>query len=80
MTDDETRDTGGARIGNHPRSESSLFGPLGFLYVLTYCLLVITMDWKGWWPAIVGCIVMASWPVTWAVGGALIAGMRRRRR
>lgn len=53
------------------KDRGTLFGPLGFLYVAAYCLLAIAMDWKGWWPAFLGCVVMASWPAVWAVGGML---------
>lgn len=63
---------GSQRIGG-----KSLFGPLGFLYVASYCLLVLTMGWRGWWPGFLGCIVMASWPVVWAIGGALPQMIRR---
>lgn len=58
-------------------STSTLFGPLGFLYVASYCELAIAMDWKGWWPAFLGCLVMASWPVVWAIGGVLTMMIRQ---
>lgn len=64
---------------SHPGTKRSLFGPLGFLYVASYCVLVIAMGWKGWWPGFLGCIVMASWPVLWAIGGTLLHMIRSRR-
>lgn len=77
MTDVNSQNTTGEVSNDRPNHKTSLFGPLGFLYVLTYCVMVITMGWKDWWPGFVGCIVMASWPVVWAFVGILPMLIRR---